>query len=196
MNCFPTSLVSTFVTEKKICGREQCAVDKDKIHLLLLHQLGVGAVVDDIAAKDGRGQVGVDLLSVDILELAVEDEVVAGRAHGHGGLLAEKDKGKDIAKLFAVLLEELGRVHAVGDGASNNGEPVEDHGRLVGVPGQELVRNVEDDGQEDQTAHSDGNLGRHALLQVLLDDGIAPQILKDTHAAWDVTISRERFERG
>jgi hypothetical protein len=54
-------------------------------HLLLLHELRVGAVVDDILAKDRCAEWGVDLLGVDVLDLSVEDEVVASgiEADGH-----------------------------------------------------------------------------------------------------------------
>jgi hypothetical protein len=69
------------------------------IYLLLLHELCVGTIVHDILAEDRGGENGVDFLSVDVLELAVEDEVVASRSDGDGGLLAEQDKGKGIAKL-------------------------------------------------------------------------------------------------
>lgn len=77
----------------------QIASRDRKSHLLLLHQLGVGAVVDDIASEDGGGQDGVNLLSVDILELSVEDEVVSSGAYSHGGLLAEENKGENVAIL-------------------------------------------------------------------------------------------------
>lgn len=68
-------------------------------HLLLLHELGVGAVVDNILSKDGSGEDGVNLLGADVLELSVENKVVSGGSNGNGGLLAEKDKGEDIAEL-------------------------------------------------------------------------------------------------
>jgi hypothetical protein len=88
--------------------------------------------------------------------------------------------------LLAVLLEELGRVHAVGDGASNEGEPVEDHGRLVGVLEEDLVGDIENDGQENEAGEGDGDLNTDALGQELLDKGIAPQILNETHGGDDV----------
>jgi len=69
------------------------------VYLLLLHQLGVGAVVDDISAEHGGRQDSVDLFGVDVLQLAVEDEVVSGGAHGNGRFLAEENKGKDITVL-------------------------------------------------------------------------------------------------
>jgi hypothetical protein len=70
-------------------------------YLLLLHELGIGAVIDDIATKDRRRQHSIDFLGIDVLELAVENKVVAGGANSDGGLLAEKNKGKDVAKLEA-----------------------------------------------------------------------------------------------
>ena len=68
-------------------------------YLLLLHELGVGAIVDDILAKDRSGEDGVDLLGADVLELSVENEVVSGRAKSNSGFLSEEDKGEDIAVL-------------------------------------------------------------------------------------------------
>lgn len=69
-------------------------------YLLLLHELGVGAVVDNIASKNGSGQNSVDILSIHILELAVEDEVIALGAESDRGLLAEENEGEDVAKLW------------------------------------------------------------------------------------------------
>jgi len=68
-------------------------------NLLLFHQLSVGAVIDDVLAEDGSREHGVDLLSVDILELAVQDEVVALSSDIDGGLLSEKNEGEDISVL-------------------------------------------------------------------------------------------------
>jgi hypothetical protein len=68
-------------------------------HLLLFHELGVGAIIDDILAEDRSGENGVDFLGTHILELAVEDEVVSGRANSDSGFLSEEDKGEDIAVL-------------------------------------------------------------------------------------------------
>lgn len=73
-----------------------------KTHPLLLHELAVGAVIDDIPAKDRRGQDTVDLLGIDILGLAIQDELVALGADIDGGLLAEENEGENIAKLCAV----------------------------------------------------------------------------------------------
>src|SRR5690606_8972227 len=55
-------------------------------YLLLLHELRVGAVVDHIPSEDRGGQASVDFFGVDVLELAVEDEVVSRRSHGDRGL--------------------------------------------------------------------------------------------------------------
>jgi hypothetical protein len=52
-----------------------CQSKLDK--LLLFHELRVRTVVDDIAPKHRCGKGTIDLLGVDILELSVEDEVVA-----------------------------------------------------------------------------------------------------------------------
>jgi hypothetical protein len=45
--------------------------------LLLLHELGVGTIVDNVTTEDGGGEGRVDFFGVDITQLAVEDELVA-----------------------------------------------------------------------------------------------------------------------
>jgi hypothetical protein len=58
-------------------------------YLLLFHQLRIRAVVDNILAKDGGGKGTVDLLGVNMAELAIEDELVALCANIDCGFLAE-----------------------------------------------------------------------------------------------------------
>lgn len=68
-------------------------------HLLLLHQLGVGAVVDNIFAKDGRRQHTVDQLGIDIAQLPIEDELVALSTQIHRRLLPQEYKREYITVL-------------------------------------------------------------------------------------------------
>lgn len=68
-------------------------------YLFLLHQLRVGTVIDDVPTKDRSGQNSVNLLSIDVLELAIENEIVSGGANGNGGFLAKENKSEDIPKL-------------------------------------------------------------------------------------------------
>jgi len=142
-------------------------------HLFLLHELRVGAVVHDILAKDRCAERGVDLLGVDVLDLSVEDEVVAGGVEAHSHLAAEEDKGEDIAILLPVshvqpaiaspthlLLvgeEERIRVHAICDGTANHRQPVEHEGRLIGVLEQQLLQDIENDGQQDKGGEAGGD---------------------------------------
>lgn len=90
-------LVSSSPFADKVC---KTTSGEPKTHLLLLHQLGVGAVVDNIASEDGGGQDGVDILSVDVLELSIEDEIVSSRANSHGSLLAEENESENVAILL------------------------------------------------------------------------------------------------
>lgn len=68
-------------------------------NLLLFHELRVWAIVDDILAENRRGERRINLLGVDILEFAVENEVIALRTDCNSHLLAEENEGKDIAEL-------------------------------------------------------------------------------------------------
>lgn len=47
--------------------------------------------------------------------------------------------------LCATLVEEGVWVHAIADGASNKGEPVEDHGGLMGFLEEELAQHIDHD---------------------------------------------------
>ena len=121
------------------------------MYLLLLHELGVGAVVDDILAEDGGGERVVDFFSVDILQLAIEDEVVALGSQADGGLLAQEDKGEDIAVLFTAGEEEGIGVHAIGDGVADPWQEVEDKRGLVRVAEEDLLEDVQEDNEGGQT---------------------------------------------
>lgn len=83
--------------------------------------------------------------------------------------------------LFAILLEEPGRVHAVGDGAADKGEEVEDHGRLILVLEQQLLGDVEADRQGNEAANEEDDLAHDALGAKLLDERVARRNLEDTH---------------
>ena len=135
-----------------------------QVYLLLLHELRVRAVVDDVLAKDGGGEDGVDVLCADVLGLAVQNEVVARAADIDGSLLAQEDEGEDVAVLGAILLEESRGVHAVGDGAPHDGEPGEDQWGLIGVLEEELVRNVDEDGENNKGSGKSTDLRRHVQL--------------------------------
>lgn len=119
-------------------------------HLLLLHELRVGTVIDDILAEHGGREGRVDLLGIDVLDLSVEDKVVAGSVEADGHLATEEDKGEDWAILLVVCEEEGIRIHAIPDSVADNGHPVEDERRLIGVLEQELLEDIEDNGQEDK----------------------------------------------
>lgn len=47
--------------------------------------------------------------------------------------------------LCATLVEEGVWVHAITDGTSNKGEPVEDHGGLMGFLEEELAQHIDHD---------------------------------------------------
>ena len=114
-----------------------------KAYLLLLHELCIGAIIDDILAKYRCRKRGVNLFSIHVLYLAVENEVVARGIQTHRHLAPEQDKGEDIAILLLVAEEEGIRVHAIGDGASNNRKPVEHNRRLIGLLEEQLLQHVE-----------------------------------------------------
>lgn len=83
--------------------------------------------------------------------------------------------------LVAVLLEEPGGVHAISDGAADEGEPVEDHWGLIGVLEEDLAEHVEDHGQEDHPSEHDGHLHTEAESQEVLGQRMGRHLLEKTH---------------
>ncbi len=73
-------------------------------YLLLLHELRIRAIIYDIFAKDGRAQRGVDLLCIDVLDLSIQDEVIARCVQAHCHFTAEEDKGINVAILCTISI--------------------------------------------------------------------------------------------
>lgn len=78
-------------------------------------------------------------------------------------------------------MEEGRGVHAVGDGAANEGEPVEDHRRLIGLLKEDLVGDVEHNRQRDEGEEANRHLKAGALAAELLDERVARRILENAH---------------
>ena len=94
----------------------------------------------------------VDLLGVDVLQLAIENEVIAFGAQADGSLLAQEDESENITVLLAAGKEEGVGVHAVGDGVADPWQEVEDERRLIRVAEEDLMEDVEEDDEGEQTA--------------------------------------------
>ena len=162
-------------------------------YLLLLHELGVRAIVDNIGSEDWSGKAGIDLLSVDILKLSVQNELVSLGANIDGGLLAEKDESEDVAVLVSVLLKETVWVHAISDGVTDDWKPVEDKRRLIWVLKEQLAQDVENDGESDEGGETSKANSREPMFGDLLlerwEDG-GRKILENTHDVVKRSISR------
>lgn len=74
-----------------------CKGELDK--LLLLHELGVGAAVDDVGAEHGDGKRAVDLFGVEVLVFSIEDEVVSVDTKVAHHLLTEQGETEYVAVL-------------------------------------------------------------------------------------------------
>lgn len=174
-------------------------------YLLLFHELGIGAVVDNILAENRSGKDGVDLFGTHVAKFAVENEVVALGADAYGRLLAEENEGENIAmlrmkelagrrqenqilgarvaistNLRSHLLEEPGRINSVFDGASEEREQMEDYWRFIGIFEEHLLHDVEDNGDNDDASkhHSDLGVGSQ-LLEGLVER--LHSLLENTH---------------
>lgn len=62
--------------------------DQKDIYLLLLHEFGVGTVVDNIRSEDGCCKLAVDFFGVDVLQLSIEDKLIAFNAEVDSCFLA------------------------------------------------------------------------------------------------------------
>ena len=77
-------------------------------------------------------------------------------------------------------MEETGRVHAIGDGAADEREPVEDHGGLVGVLEEDLLEDIERDDEDQKGGDRHANLRPEAELREALGQR-SRDLLEDTH---------------
>lgn len=124
------------------------------------------------------------MLGVDILVLAIENELIALRTEINSGLLPKQDKSKDIAILFTVSLtfpqaqtsltnlfpalkEERIWVNAIRDRAANNRKPVEDDWRLVRVLEEELFQDVQNNDQDEEGGETAGDNDTSSILRNL-----------------------------
>lgn len=73
------------------------------IYLLLFNELGIWAVVHNIRPEDRRGQLAIDFLGIDVLQLSIENELVAIRSEVYGRLLAQENECEDIPMLVSAL---------------------------------------------------------------------------------------------
>ena len=89
---------------------------------------------------------------------------------------------KVLSNLCPVLLEELWRIHAVRDGASDKRKPMEHDGRLIGVLEKQLVCDVENHRQGNEAADQNGDLRTESQRLKLLRERVARRLLKDAHA--------------
>ena len=75
-------------------GRSYCAT-----HLFLLHELRIWHIIDDAPANDRGGQNGVYLLGIHVLELSIQDELIAFRTKVDRDFSTKKDEGENIPML-------------------------------------------------------------------------------------------------
>lgn len=87
----------------------------------------------------------------------------------------------DFTDLCAVLPEERGGVHAVGNSAADEGEEVEDHRRLIRVLEEQLAQDIEDNRQNNKAHEKNGALRRPAQRLELSSERVARHFLKNTH---------------
>lgn len=132
--------------------------------LLLLHELRVGAVVDDVGAEDGGGQGAVYFFGIEIGVLSIEDEFVTIEAEVDGDVLSEELESEDVAilrsvsrvwgppaslnsgeqktYLFPVGDKEVVWLHPVCHRISDERYPVEDGGWFCLASREELADDV------------------------------------------------------
>ena len=65
-------------------------------YLLLLHELGVGHIIDHTFAKAWCGESGIYFLGVDVLKFPVQNELIAFASQIDGDFPAEQNESKDI----------------------------------------------------------------------------------------------------
>ena len=149
-------------------------------YLLLLHQFRVGTIVDNISSKDRRCKHRIDLLGIDVLVFAVQDELIAISSQVDGRLLSQQNERETIAIFRLAVEEELVRIDTVGDGAADDREQVEHDRRLVLLLEEQLLQDVKDDGEDEEPDECGGRDDSQAALRDLVRDRTRDD-LNDTH---------------
>jgi hypothetical protein len=72
---------------------------KCRLHLLLLHQLGIRAVIHHTLPEHGRSERSVNFLCIDVLVFCVQDEIVAFCSQAYCGLLPKQYESEDVSIL-------------------------------------------------------------------------------------------------
>lgn len=62
--------------------------DQKEVYLLLLHKFRIGTIVDYIRSEDGCCKLAVDFFGIDVLQLPIENELIAFNAKVNGCFLA------------------------------------------------------------------------------------------------------------
>lgn len=101
-------------------------------------------------AEDRGREPGVDLLCVDILQLAVQNELIALGSQADCDCFAEQFEGKDISIFMITGEEELEGVHAICDGGADEGHEMENFGRSMSIVEEHLPYDVQNDGEGDK----------------------------------------------
>lgn len=141
----------------------------DHIHLLLLHELRIRAVIYHVFPEHWGGERAVNFLRVQVLVLSVEYEVIALHPQAYSRLLPKEYERENVAILqltSAWRRESKGRKHSiyllsatekefvginsVRNGTSKERHPVKNDRRLIGVFEYELAENVEYDGKRNE----------------------------------------------
>lgn len=149
---------------------------REEEYLLLLNELRVRAVIHNIRSKDRRGQLAINLLSIDILQLSIENKLIAIRPQIYGSLLAQKNEREDITMLVSTSgpelqihipiqsstylpstrQKELIRIHTITNRTPQDRKPMKYNRRFISAVEKQLV----DDVQHDRDQHQSDAIAR------------------------------------
>lgn len=165
----------------------RCNVRTRKIivgaYLFLLHELRVRNIISNTGAKDGRSQDSVDIFSIDVSKLGVQDKSVAFWAKTDGHPFAKQNKGEDVSVLqcnvsgarnaepkremsmeylLLAVRKKLERIHTICNCTSKNRQVMEHNGWFIWIFEKDLSENVrQNDEPNEKGCKNDGLDNEH-----------------------------------
>ena len=111
---------------------------------LLVHEPRIGAVIHNFLSKNRCSELPVNVFSVEIGMLAVQDKVIALGSKKHRRRFTKQDERKAISILRSAIEEELIRINTILDGATGKRKDVKNDWGAMRIWEPYLSNNVGD----------------------------------------------------
>lgn len=104
----------------------------------------VRTIVNDTFAKNRGSQMGVGLLSGNVLKFRIENKFMSFWAQVNGHDSATENKSENVSVFFLIFFKKLVWLHSINDGGTKPGKPVENYWSTIGIFEKNLLKHIDD----------------------------------------------------